>query len=241
MVVDAFQPLVSVIIPFYNCPYVDQAIESVLKQTYPNIEIIVVNDGSTRNTNLLTQYLSKMIYLEQKNKGVAAALNQGIKKAKGEYIVWLSSDDLFHRNKIKLQVKYMKRKNSLISFTDFNLIDEHSNLIKKNVSKNYLNDSEVLRTFLVSCPINGCTVMMSKEIISSVGYFNEKLKYAQDYEYWIRVALLYPIHYFPVSLTNYRTHHLMGSVIHRKEQMEEFNIVKDKYSQAIRSLLSNKD
>ncbi|MDQ0232508.1 glycosyltransferase family 2 protein [Metabacillus malikii] len=232
-------PLISVVIPFYNCRYVNQAIVSVLKQSYPHIEIIVVNDGSTTNQHLITPYMSKITYIEQENKGVAAALNAGIEKANGLFIAWLSSDDLFEPNKIKKQLKFMKSKNAMISFTDFNLIDKNSSIIKKNLSKNYVNEQEILETFLESCPINGCTVMMHRNVIESIGTFNEQLKFTQDYEYWLRVALEHPIYYLPVALTNYRTHEQMGSIVYREEQMTEFQHIKDEYSPKIKQLLTN--
>lgn len=233
-------PLVSIIIPFYNCLYVAQAIESVLDQTYSHIELIVVNDGSTINKHLIDPYLPKIKYIEQVNKGVAAALNEGIKQAKGEYLVWLSSDDLIAPNKIKVQLGFMEKRMSLISFTNFNVINEENKVIIHNAGNNFLNELEVLQTFLESCPINGCTVMMSRKIIERIGYFNEELKYAQDYEYWIRVALLFPIHYLPETLTYYRYHQSMGSVLYQDDQMREFHNVKDKYTLSIKDLISKK-
>jgi glycosyltransferase involved in cell wall biosynthesis len=209
----------------------------VLRQTYPHIELIVVNDGSTKNQHLIKPYLSKITYIEQTNKGVAPALNQGIKQAKGEYLVWLSSDDVFDSKKIELQLEFMKNKNALISFTNFNLIDKDNKITAYNVSKIYSDHLEILQTFLKYNPINGCTIMMSRRIIESVGYFNENLRFAQDYEYWMRVALLFPVHYYNVTLTNYRHHQSMGSNLFRVEQMEEFNNVKNKYSKSIKEVI----
>lgn len=222
-------PLVSVLIPFYNCQFVDQSIKSVLKQTYKNIEIILVNDGSFMYKDLVTPFLSNIIYREQQNKGVASALNQGLKNASGEYLAWLSADDLFDENKIELQLNYMKEKNSYFCFTNFNIIDRNNQITKYNVGINFKNDLEVLQSFKDFNPINGCTVMMSREVIEKIGYFDENLKYAQDYDYWIRTSHYFPLHYFNCTLTNYRVHDLMGSVRHNKEQMKEFNKVRNYY------------
>lgn len=239
-------PWVSVIIPFYNCPYVAQAIESILKQTYPNVELIVVNDGSNEHQHLIIPYLNKIIYIEKKtNNGVASAINQGIQQAKGEYLVWLSSDDIIDPYKVEYQLRFMQEKNSFISFTNFNKIDKNSRIIQSNViphnaEVNYKNDLKFLQALKNYNPINGCTVMMSRKIIERVGYFNENLKYAQDYEYWIRVALQFPIHYFPSTLTSYRVHDAMGTIRHYKEQIEEFDSIKSQYKYMLDYLIQKK-
>ncbi len=222
-------PLVSVLIPFYNCKYVPQAIETVLRQTYKNIEIILVNDGSYMYNELLKPYLSRIIYIEQKNKGVASALNEGIKIANGEYLAWLSSDDLFSEKKIELQLNFMKENKSFFSFTNFNIIDSHNQIKKYNVGIHFKSGIEVLQSLKDFNPINGCTVMMSRKVIEKIGYFDETLKYAQDYDYWIRTSAHFPLHYFHCTLTNYRVHDLMGSIRHNKDQMKEFYELRENY------------
>lgn len=233
-------PLVSVVIPFYNCRYVNQAIESVLNQSYPNIEMILVNDGSTKYEELIQPYLQDIQYIEQENQGVASALNQGLQHAKGEYIAWLSSDDLFDPYKVETQLQFMLEKQADISFTKFNHIDENNDITKYNVGANFRSYLDFLHSLREFCPINGCTVMMSKEVIEKVGYFNEALKYVQDYDYWIRATLQFKLHYLNVTLTNYRVHPQMGSVLHHKQQMEEFHQVKAKYRPFIDYMISQK-
>ena len=83
--------------------------------------------------------------------------------------------------------------------------------------------------------------MLSKEIIKTIGYFDENLKYAQDYDYWIRTALHFPIHYFHMTLTNYRVHDAMGSIRFNKEQQAEFHSVRDKYKNIIGNLIFEKE
>jgi glycosyltransferase involved in cell wall biosynthesis len=235
-----FQPLVSVIIPFYNCGFVDQAINSALTQTYPKVEVIVVNDGSTKNENLATKYLSRIKYIKQSNKGVAAALNTGINHAAGEYITWLSSDDMMDRQKIECQLKFMQKRDSMVSFTNFNLIDENNKIVSFNVSENYLNEIDILRAFLRKNPINGCTIMMARKVAENTGSFNEDLRYAQDYEYWIRISLKYTIHYYDKTLINYRIHPTMGSILHYDDQMKEFHQIKERYTEQLNSLIKSK-
>ena len=105
-----FNPLVSIVIPVYNgANYVSEAIESALKQTYKNIEVIVVNDGSTDNTEkIVKKYGDKIRYFYKENGGVASALNLGIKNMKGEYFSWLSHDNIYYSNKIEIQIEALR-------------------------------------------------------------------------------------------------------------------------------------
>lgn len=102
-------PLVSIVIPVYNgSNYLAQAIDSALGQTYPNCEVLVVNDGSDdggATAELALSYEEKIRYFEKENGGVATALNLGIRQMRGEYFAWLSHDDLYKPEKIELQVK----------------------------------------------------------------------------------------------------------------------------------------
>src|SRR5690606_12850741 len=118
-------PKVSIIIPFYNDPYVPEAVQSALDQTYPNIEVVIVNDGSTAYSDLLLPYRKhpRVVYGEKRNGGTASALNAGIRMAKGQYIAWLSSDDRFYPWKVARQLAYMIPKHARISYSDYDLID----------------------------------------------------------------------------------------------------------------------
>ena len=125
-----FNPLISIVIPVYNgSNYLAEAIESALNQTYKNIEIIVVNDGSTdegKTKEVALRYGDKIRYFEKDNEGVSTALNLGIKEAKGSYIAWLSHDDLFSNEKIERQVKILgsyEHKDKVIPYCSERLID----------------------------------------------------------------------------------------------------------------------
>ena len=104
---------VSIIIPVYNgSNFIKQSIKSAINQTYKNIEIIVVNDGSTdngRTENIVKEFGDKVRYICKKNGGVASALNLGIKEATGEYISWLSHDDIYKPNKIEKQIEMLEK------------------------------------------------------------------------------------------------------------------------------------
>jgi glycosyltransferase involved in cell wall biosynthesis len=106
-------PLVSIVIPVYNgSNYLSEAIDSALSQTYKNIEIIVVNDGSNDNgktRDIALSYGEKIRYFEKENGGVATALNLGIREMRGEYFSWLSHDDVYYPDKIETQVEYINK------------------------------------------------------------------------------------------------------------------------------------
>jgi glycosyltransferase involved in cell wall biosynthesis len=103
----ANEPRVSIVVPFFNCAYVGQAIESALSQTHPNVEVIVVNDGSCRHTEQLTPYRDRIRIIDKANGGTATALNAGLRAASGAYWTWLSSDDLYHPEKVARQLAFI--------------------------------------------------------------------------------------------------------------------------------------
>lgn len=237
LIVEIELPKVSVIIPFYNCSYVDQAISSVLKQTYQHVEIIVVDDGSTSNQQLVTPYLKDIHYIYKKNGGTATALNRGLSVATGELIAWLSSDDVFQPEKLEKQVEFMKRTNADLVYTNFSLIDEKSDVIRNDLGVILDTKLAFLKHIQKSCPINGSTVLMKKELFTKVGTFNTALKYTQDYDMWLRMASVAKIEGLKETLLNYRKHANMGSERFHKEQMKEIAIVKNRYNDGIDLLI----
>ncbi len=231
-------PKVSIIIPFYNCAYVNQAIESALNQTYTNIEVIVVDDGSTMHKQLILPYLSQVKYVYKKNGGTATALNRGIGLATGELIAWLSSDDLFLPKKIAKQVSYMKRTGADLVYSNFSLIDENNVVFRESVGTRLKTTIAFLNHLRNSCPINGSTVMVKKEIFKKAGLFNPKLKYTQDYDMWIRIAKHARIKSMDdETLLYYRKHGKMGSELYSGEQMIEIETLKNRYKSVIDELI----
>ncbi|MCZ1264381.1 MULTISPECIES: glycosyltransferase [Paenibacillus] len=227
-------PSVSIVIPFYNDPYVPQAIQSALNQTYTDVEIIIVNDGSTRNEELLQPYLPYIYVLGKSNGGTASALNHGIRHASGDYIAWLSSDDLLYPDKIRHQVEFMQRENALISHTNFNYINEHSTVTKLNGGAQAMAEPDWLRLFVNGNPVNGCTVMIRRDLFSGVGLFDELLPYTHDLDLWMRILL--NGHRFPYlneSLTAYRRHGGMGTVRHADAIGREASMVWSRYREPL--------
>lgn len=200
------KPLVSIIIPVYNGEdYVKEAIDSALNQTYDNKEIIVVNDGSFDKTETIClKYGKKIKYFSKENGGVSTALNLAIKKASGEYISWLSHDDLYYPNKIEDEVKIAN--NNTIIYSDYDLIDENGNNIgniilphEKLENKNSLP--------LMKGLINGITLLIPKKAFIDCGEFNIDLKCTQDYDMWFRMLTKgYNFVHLELSLASSRQH-----------------------------------
>lgn len=186
-------PLVSVVIPAYNVEnYIKEAIDSVLLQTYSNIEIIVVDDGSIDGTKKSVDYYlgkNQIIYLYQDNKGLSGARNAGIKIARGEYIALLDADDLFLPAKIEKQVLYMENNPDCdFCYCDVKFfVDEKPNKTLKSRFKYY--SGNVFEHLLKANFINPSTLFFRKQIFDKFGMFDESFKRAEDLEYYLRVSL----------------------------------------------------
>ncbi|WP_410514187.1 glycosyltransferase [Paenibacillus sp. BR2-3] len=210
-------PRVTIVIPFYNCPYIANAVESALNQSYGNTEIIVVDDGSTMHAEAINPYRPYIHYLGKSNGGTGSALNHGIRHASGDYIAWLSSDDVFYPDKINNQVLFMQEHNSLVSFTNFNYINAQGQVVQYNAGAELASEKDLYRILLQGNPINGCTVMIRKDLLGAIGLFDEALLYTQDLDLWMRILVNgFRFLYLNESLTGYRWHEGMGTLRFRE-------------------------
>jgi teichuronic acid biosynthesis glycosyltransferase TuaG len=197
---------VSVIIPTYNRPrWLPETIESVLDQTYSYMEIIVVNDGSTDNTEeVLEPYIDKIKYIYKENGGPGSAVNAGIMAATGKYIARLDDDDLFLPEKVELQVRMFQQRPELgLVATDNHIIDAEGGIVE---TRRVLDFSKhgALVTLLQHCIFSQPTVMVRKECHDKVGLYRNT--YAQDYDMWLRIARAYPVGVIHSPLAMYRRH-----------------------------------
>lgn len=233
-------PTVTIVIPFYNCQYIQQALESAVQQTYHAVEIIVVDDGSTSHANLIAPYTNRVYYMGKSNGGTASALNHGILHATGEYIVWLSSDDKLIPQKVERQLGFMLSHGLDISYTGFALINEHSHVIKPYEGVPMANTADLCRQLIYSNPINGCTVMVKKDWLLRVGMFNEHLPFTHDYDLWIRLLMNgAAFGFLPDLLTLYRVHSQMGTLRHNVAIAKEYAMVKNNYRGILEHLAQN--
>ena len=192
-------PLVSIIIPVYNgSNYLKEAIDSALAQTYSNIEIIVVNDGS--NDEGLTEavalsYGDKIRYISKPNGGVSSALNMGISQMNGQYFSWLSHDDKYTSNKVESQIdllrKYQGQRIAVLCNCRF--IDKDSNALSKRMNDRfeaeYIEWTVALENLFRLGTYNGCAFLIPKKIFDECGAFDESLRFAQDTLMWAKMLL----------------------------------------------------
>lgn len=211
-------PLVSIIIPVYNGEkYIKHAIDSALDQTYKNIEVIVINDGSVDKTEeICEQYKDKIRYFKQENGGVSSALNFGINVMLGTYFSWLSHDDLYSENKIKKQIELLElhEYSYKVVYSAGNLMDSNGKIFTKNKSKKneVINSIKFYKKNTNKSP-GGCGFLIHHDVFKKVGLFDSDFKYVQDYDMWQRIFLAgYDSLVTAEPLVNYRIHHEQATV-----------------------------
>lgn len=228
---------VSIIIPVYNCPYVEQAIESALAQTYPNLEIIVVNDGSTKYVDKMEKFKKHITLIHKLNGGTASALNTGLYHSSGDYISWLSADDIFYPDKTEKQLQFMKENELSVSYGGFVHIDENGNITSDVLGLHVPNRLAFLKALKSYCPVNGCTVMLKKDVFNICGNFNTAFPYAHDYDMWLRVVQHFNFQLYPELVVKYRVHQEMGTVKHKEKVLLEIKQLKTKYRSILNQLI----
>lgn len=194
---NAMNPKVSIVIPVYNgANYVAEAIESALGQTYKNLEVVVVNDGSTDNgatEEAIRPYLDRIVYVKKENGGVSSALNVGIKTMTGDYFSWLSHDDFYSPDKIEKQVALIQSPSDIILCVG-GLMDSAKKALPhhfKGVSGRF-SGAEMFEMFINGYELNGLAFLIPKTLFCSTGDFDENMRYLQDLDMWLRMFINEP-------------------------------------------------
>ena len=212
-------PKVSIIIPVYNGEmYIKEAIDSALAQTYKNIEVIVVNDGSSDKTDeICKSYGSKIRYFKKENGGVSTALNLGIEKMKGEYFSWLSHDDLYLPNKIKEQINYLNKieKYDVILYSDYSCINKNGKKISETILDHDMLIKKPVYSLLRGC-VNGITMLIPKKCFDDCGVFDVNLRCTQDYDLWWKIIKKYEFIHMKGILSETRLHLLQTTNVSDK-------------------------
>jgi len=221
-------PTVSIIIPAYNAEkYLQETLESILTQDYPSIEVIVVDDGSTDNTSDIVKsysYDSRVQYIYKSNSGTAKSRNAGIQSARGDFLMFVDSDDLLSKNALSSLVKISAN----FSDTDYLIYGEmeffedktYRKLNITKFSKTIKNQKNLytLRTNLLLC------CLIPRDVIDRVKGFNEKLKYNEDYEMLLRISKLTKIYGLDKVVYKYRVR--IGSKTQTKSLEKAIEVTK---------------
>lgn len=170
-------PLISVVIPAFNAEkYLEEALESIIKQNYGLLEIILIDDGSTDKTAKIAQnFLNNITYIYQENSGPAVARNKGIKIAKGEYITFLDADDLWPSTTLKNQLKFLQK------YPDSEIVLGRTQFIKYDSDKLLFEKIGEPRFFL-----NLGSAIYHKSVFEQVGLLDENLTYSEDIDWFNR-------------------------------------------------------
>lgn len=213
------KPKFSILMPTYNqAHYIKESIDSVLSQTIDDFELIVCNDGSTDNTlEVLAQFTDPRVKVVNKqNGGTGSALNGALRAAQGDWICWLSSDDLYERNALEIFSSAISENPEIKAFHShyYFLRDETKTRESPQPQEWALNTPKELQVFklLEGNFFNGITICINKEIFSRVGPFNEKNRTAQDYEKWLEIAQVTPWYYIKARTAVTRLHDAVGAV-----------------------------
>ena len=217
-------PIVSVIIPAYNCErYINETIESVLAQTFSDLELIVIDDGSTdRTCELVAAYGCPVRLLHQPNAGVCAARNHGLREARGQYLCLMDHDDYWFPDKLARQVEIMR------SHPDCGLVYSqfilwHSDQAGRFSSPESFDltafgdgiDDEfsgwIYHQLLLDCWVLTSTAMIRREVFARCGDFDESLPYSEDWDLWLRISQAYPFIKLKQPNTLYRQHLRQGN------------------------------
>jgi len=238
--------LVSIIIPVYNSEqFLKESLESIINQTYSNIEIICVNDGSTDNSlAILKSYSDKITIISQENHGLTSALNAGIKQMKGKWFKWFSPDDIMYTHTIETLVDTAKKYPNTIVYSNWEIIDEKNNKLRDFYESNYneLSNFEYNVRLLDGQQINVNTSLIPSTLFEKCSMRELDDPVTVDYDFFLHAALLYDIKFYLIqeSLIKYRIHTKQLSHKNISKTLDYTSILKDEIFQHLDKLSRNK-
>jgi glycosyltransferase involved in cell wall biosynthesis len=200
--------LASIIIPCYNSEaYIRQAVESALGQTYPNKEVIVVNDGSTdRSLEILQEYQDRIKVVSQQNRGLPAARNAGIRASSGDFLAFLDSDDYWDDGFLEKSIDALESSGAGISYSGWQNIGLEGPRGRPYVPPDLEKLEDKLERILTNAQWPVHAAVVRREVVESAGGFIEHWRSCEDFAFWLRTATRFPLILVPEVLAFYRHH-----------------------------------
>ena len=222
-------PRVSVILPCFNCErYVKQAIISVLNQSFADLELILIDDGSTDRTAEIANSFGNdpgFIFLKKPHTGLSDTLNYGIRRARGKYIARIDADDLWEKNKLKIQVQFLED-NPAVKMLGGSVvfIDEQDNIIQDRKgfnNRSFMSYEDVRKRIIRQNIFCSSSVIYDRDICEAIGYYNTDYRTSMDYELWTRIIAKNKVVILGTVLVYYRISSQMMTQVSRKRMLEE--------------------
>ena len=238
-------PKISVIMSVYNGEkYLREAIGSILAQTFTDFEFIIVDDGSTDNSlEIIQSYNDKRIRIinNEKNIGLTKSLNKALKAARGEYIARQDADDISLPSRFEEQMRYFEEHPEVALLgTSVYIIDENGKIIGKHI----ILAKPTAKDFFKCNPFDHGTVMFKKDIVNMIGFYNELIRYSQDYELWLRIAKYYEVRSLPQILYKLRSHGENVRLANREEatlyHFFALGLTRDEFDEKILKAINDK-
>ena len=204
-------PRVSIVTPSYNQgQFIEETIRSVLLQGYPDLEYIIIDGGSTDGSvEIIRKYEPWLAYwVSEKDKGQAEAINKGFRRARGDIVAWLNSDDTYLPGTVSAAVAAFEAEPDMdLLFGDCNIMDEYGR-VRELIHTTKFDLPGLLRTNLIPQP----ATFFRRRVLDSVGFLDPGFHYAMDYEFWLRIARRHRIQHIPTVLANFRMYSNSKSV-----------------------------
>ena len=221
---------ISIITPNYNyAKFIEQTIESVVSQDYPEIEHIIVDGGSTDNSveiikEFQKKYPKKIKLIHQENRGQTAAINIGLKAATGDIIGWINSDDYYNKNVFSSVINDFNKDKSIDAVIgDVGIINGNNELVKINKYLKFDYPSGVFNGFGKVVPSMG--IFWKKELTQQIGFLNENFDYAMDSEYWSRLLFNKNVKKTKLVIANFRWHSLAKTIKSHDKLSKDYKTV----------------
>ncbi|NJD98894.1 glycosyltransferase [Thermococcus sp. LS1] len=210
------RPTVSVIMPSYNhSRFIEEAIQSVLNQTFDDFELIIIDDSSSDNSQEIIQKFAEIDsrikpIFHKKNMGIARTLNDGLRASKGEFIAFIASDDVWVPNKLEVQLEILARNEDLVVWSEGEIIDANGNptgqaFTERHNATNRKKSGRIFEELLKGNFIFGSSMILKRKNLDKIR-FDESLKYLNDYKFVVDLAWKYEYHFIKNPLAKYRIH-----------------------------------